>query len=80
MANRDAVDPHQRRLHPALIGAVVLAAIVIIFVLQNTHRVPIHFLWFEKDAQLWLMLLITSAVAIASAELFSVYLRHRREE
>ena len=66
MANRDAVDPHQRRLHPALIGAVVLAAIVIIFVLQNTHRVPIHFLWFEKDAQLWLMLLITSAVSIAA--------------
>jgi hypothetical protein len=47
-------------------------------VLQNTHRVPIHFLWFEWDAQLWLMLLITCASAIAAAELFSVYLRRRR--
>jgi uncharacterized integral membrane protein len=80
VANRDAVEPHQRRIPPALVGAVLLAAIVLIFVFQNTHRVPIHFLWFEKDAQLWLMLLITAAVAIASAELFSVYLRRRRED
>ena len=78
MANRDVADSHERRLHAALIGAVVLALIVVIFVLQNTHRVPIHFLWFERDAQLWLMLLITSALAIAAAELFSVYLRRRR--
>ena len=66
-------------MHPALIGAVVLAVIVIVFVLQNTHRVPIHFLWFEWNGQLWLILLITSASAIAAAELFTVYLRHRRD-
>ena len=64
MANRDAIEPNARRVHPALIGAVVLAVIVIVFVLQNTHRVPVHFLWVE-----W----------IAAAELFTVYLRHRRD-
>ena len=79
MANPDAIEPRNRRVSPALIGAVLLAAVVLIFVLQNTHRVPIHFLWFERDAQLWLMLLITAAVAIGAAELFSVYLRRRRE-
>jgi uncharacterized integral membrane protein len=56
----------------------VLAAIVLIFVFQNTHRVNVHFLWFERDAQLWLLLLITAAVAIGAAELFTAYLRRRR--
>ena len=79
MADRDELDRNERHVTGALIGAVILTAIVIIFVLQNTHRVPIHFLWFERDAQLWLMLLITSAVAIGAAELFTVYLRHRRD-
>ena len=78
MAHRDAIEPHQRRIPGALIGAVLLAVIVLIFVFQNTHRVPIHFLWLDTDAQLWFMLLITAAVAIASAELFSMYLRRRR--
>jgi uncharacterized integral membrane protein len=80
VAHRDAVEPHGRRLHPALIGAALFALVVVVFVLQNTHRVPIHFLWFEWDAQLWLMLLLTSASAIAAAELFTVYLRHRRDD
>jgi uncharacterized integral membrane protein len=79
VANPHRADEQQRRFPPALIGSVVLAAVVLIFVFQNTHRVPIHFLWFERDAQLWLMLLITAAIAIGAAELFSVYLRHRRE-
>jgi uncharacterized integral membrane protein len=79
VANPDAIEPRARRGSPALIGAVLLAAVILIFVFQNTHRVPIHFLWFERDAQLWLMLLITAAIAIGAAELFSVYLRHRRE-
>ncbi len=80
MAHGDSLEPKGRHVPPSLIGAVALAAIVIIFVLQNTHRVPIHFLWFERDAQLWLMLLITAAVSIGAAELFSMYLRHRRED
>ena len=80
MAKGDSIERDGRHVPPSLIGAVVLAAIIVIFVLQNTHRVPIHFLWFERDAQLWLMLLITSAIAIGAAELFSAYLRHRRDD
>ena len=80
MARRNAIQQNQRRIPPSLIGAVILAVIVLVFVLQNTHRVPVHFLWFQWNGQLWLMLLITSAVAIVAAELFSLYLRRRRDE
>jgi uncharacterized integral membrane protein len=79
VANRDAIGGNAGRVPPALIGSVVLGAIVVIFIFQNTHRVPIRFLWFERDAQLWLMLLITAAISIAAAELFTAYLRHRRD-
>jgi uncharacterized integral membrane protein len=80
VGDRDATRTNQRRVPPALIGAVVFALVVLVFVLQNTHRAPIHFLWFEWNGQLWLMLLITSASAIAAAELFTRYLRHRRDD
>ena len=78
MAEHDAITPKERGIPGALIGAVILAAAVLIFIFQNTNRVTIHFLWFTRDAQVWAALLVTSAVAIGAAELFAVYLRRRR--
>jgi uncharacterized integral membrane protein len=65
-------------LHPAMLGAVVLALVAIAFIVQNTDRVEVHFLFFSKDAPLWLLLLVTSAVAIAAAEVAGWSLRRRR--
>jgi uncharacterized integral membrane protein len=80
VADRDDITPKERGVPGALIGAVVLAAVVLIFIFQNTNRITIHFLWFTRDAQVWAALLVTSAVAIGAAELFAVYLRHRRND
>lgn len=64
-------------LHPALIAGVVLALALLDFVLQNTDTVTLHFLFFSGDWPLWLLLVVTSALAIASAEVFSFVLRRR---
>jgi uncharacterized integral membrane protein len=65
-------------LHPAMLGAVVLALVAIDFIVQNTNRVQVHFLVFSRDAPVWLLLLITSAVAIGAAEVAGWSLRRRR--
>ena len=65
-------------LHPAMLGAVVLALVAIDFIVQNTNRVQVHFLVFSRDAPVWLLLLVTSAVAIGAAEVAGWSLRRRR--
>ncbi|HEY2813231.1 MAG TPA: LapA family protein [Acidimicrobiales bacterium] len=80
MADRDRDQAQKRGVPPALIGAVLLALVVVIFVLQNNKEVTVHFLWFTRNMQVWVLLLLTSAIAIGAAELFSLYLRHRRED
>ncbi|MEO7557174.1 MAG: hypothetical protein ABIV94_11290 [Acidimicrobiales bacterium] len=74
-----ADDTNGRRvLQPALVAAVVLALALVDFVLQNTDDVRVHFLIFSTTKPLWLLLLITTALAIAAAEIFAFAWRRRR--
>jgi uncharacterized integral membrane protein len=66
-------------LHPVFIVGVVLALALLDFILQNRVDVPIHFLFFYTTQPLWLLLLITSALAIAAGEVFGFVLRRRRD-
>jgi len=66
-------------LHPAFIGAVALGLALLDFVLQNTDDVRVHFLFLSTDKPLWLLLLLTSALAIAAAEIFAFAWRRRRD-
>jgi uncharacterized integral membrane protein len=74
----DTKNDSEGGLHPAMLGAVVLALVAIDFIVQNTNRVQVHFLVFSRDAPVWLLLLITSAVAIGAAEVAGWSLRRRR--
>jgi uncharacterized integral membrane protein len=67
-------------LSPAFIAAAVLALALLDFVLQNTDDVRVHFLFFSTDKPLWLLLLITSALAIGAAEVFAMAMRRRRRD
>lgn len=81
MAERDdrtAVE--ERRLSPALIGGIVLALAAVDFVVQNRDRVTIHFLFFSFDARIWILLLITSVLAIVAAELLGRAIRRSRRK
>jgi uncharacterized integral membrane protein len=58
-----------------VIGVVVVLAIV--FVFQNTQKVPIHFLWLEFRAQMWIVLLVMLVVGLVVG-LFAGWRRQRR--
>jgi uncharacterized integral membrane protein len=73
----EAQSSGQRALHPAFIAGVVLALALLAFVVQNTDDVPITFLFWDTSKPLWLLLLITSALAIGASEVFGFVLRRR---
>jgi uncharacterized integral membrane protein len=67
------------RLKPAIIGFVVLAIALALFIVQNTDKTPVSWLFFEWELPLWLLLVVTSAIAVVGGELAGRLLRYRRE-
>jgi uncharacterized integral membrane protein len=76
--SRSGQQQQGRGVQPALIGAAVLVVVLLDFVFQNTVEVPIHFLVFTTSQPLWLLLVITSAIAVAAAEVIAFIIRRRR--
>ena len=80
MADPSGSDQSSRLgVHPVFVLGVVLALALLDFILQNRDDVGIHFLFFYTTQPLWLLLLITSALAIAAGEVFGFVLRRRRD-
>jgi uncharacterized integral membrane protein len=48
-----------------LVGPVIIALAVLLFVAQNKERQSFSFLVFDFDAPLWLMLAVTALLGIA---------------
>ncbi|CAN5161029.1 hypothetical protein BH18ACT4_BH18ACT4_08590 [soil metagenome] len=67
----------RRGIPPTLLVGALLAAAVVTFVFQNTHQVSVEWLMFEAKVQLWVVLLITAAVALVIGELIAVSFRRR---
>ncbi len=80
MADRDQRNADGGGLSPALIAGIILALAAIDFVVQNRRDVPIHFLFFETDKPLWILLVITSVLAIVAAELVGSHMRRARRK
>jgi uncharacterized integral membrane protein len=77
---RELPDAGGRRVQPALIAGVILALALLAFVLQNTDDTDVDWLFFSFSQPKWLLLLITSAIAIVGAELLSYAIRRRRSD
>lgn len=65
-------------LSPRLVAGMVLGAALALLVAQNTRSTKVKWLTFETEQPLWLVLLITAAVALAIAELVGGARRRRR--
>jgi len=79
MAREDGKGVERRSISWRLIGAVVLALCVIDFMVQNNNTVTVHFLFFSREAHVWVVLLITGVLAVIAVELVTSWLRRRRE-
>lgn len=83
MYERNEVSPgagEERRsgISPTLIALVVIAALAVVFVLQNGTSTQIDYVGLNFEAPLWVVVALAIAVGIALDRLFSMWWRRRR--
>jgi uncharacterized integral membrane protein len=81
-ATTPTVETHYQStgVWPAVVGSLVIAAIVVIFVAQNTHRVLMHFLWANFRMSPGVLVLATGLVAVAASTAAGAAWRARRRQ
>ncbi|MEP7112007.1 MAG: hypothetical protein ABI862_01970 [Ilumatobacteraceae bacterium] len=62
-----------------LIGLAIVVVLFVVFFLQNSERVSIDFLIFEKNTTIRWSLLVAVLLGIASDRIFAVWWRRRRK-
>jgi uncharacterized integral membrane protein len=63
---------------PWLIAVLVVAVVSILFISQNSTRVHVDFLFFDREARTWVVILIAMALGALLAELVRMGLKRRR--
>lgn len=74
----DDVDSGGRGVSAGLVAAVVLALLLVIFVLQNTHEVRVELYFWDFEGPLWLVLAGSILVGLVALELATTVLRRGR--
>ncbi len=69
-----------RRISPKVVLWVVLAALVLIFILQNTKNVRVDLLFWNVQTGLWLMLLVVFLIGLALGWLLARLRAGRRSD
>ena len=73
-------QPAQRTgLSPALIGLGILAIVAVIFIVQNSARTEVNFLFFDVNSRVWVALLVAIAIGVLLDRLFVYWWRKRRK-
>ncbi len=63
-----------------LVVAGVVAALMVVFIVQNTEKAQVDFLFFDFRAGLWLVLTVTFLLGVAVGALVPALRRRRAEK
>jgi len=69
----------QRRIDFGVLGAIVAAAALLIFILQNTDEQEVTWLFFDANAPLWVVIVVTAVLSVALSQLVLFVWRRRRK-
>ena len=75
-----AAGPPSRRLSGGAIAALIGAGLLLIFMIQNTERVPLDFLGWSFRWPLWLVCLLSALLGAVVWFGAGVLRRHRRRK
>jgi uncharacterized integral membrane protein len=64
----------------SLVGGLVAAAVILIFIAQNTHRVALEFLWYDFTTPLAVVVLAVALLAVVADEVAGVMYRNQRRQ
>lgn len=65
-------------ISPAFIGMLIVAAVTIVFILQNRERTTIDFLVFEVRSRVWIALAVAIGLGVILDRLITVWWRRRK--
>jgi uncharacterized integral membrane protein len=68
----------RRRLSSGAILSVIAAAVLLLFIFQNTAHINMHFLWLHFSWPLWLYTILVAVVGAIAWFGLGVMRRHRR--
>jgi uncharacterized integral membrane protein len=74
----DGVGRARSGLSPALVAAGVIAIVLIIFILQNSNRASVEFLFFERQTPVWVAIGIGIVLGVILDRLVTVWWRRTR--
>ena len=67
-----------RSIRASTVAGAIIALLLVVFVVQNTHEVPVELFAWEFSGPLWLVLLVTIAIGLIGLELVGALWRSRR--
>lgn len=67
-----------RKVSPMLIGAIVIAIVLLVFIFQNTDDTEITWLFFDANTALWLVILVSAVAGYLIGQLVEMSIRRRR--
>jgi len=70
--------PAKRNVSPAIIGAVVLAVVLLIFIVQNDSDVEVSWVVFSRRGALWIVILASAVLGYLIGQLVEYGLKRRR--
>jgi uncharacterized integral membrane protein len=72
-------DPDERTgISPTLIALGVVAIVAVIFVVQNSNRTDVNFLFFDVNSRVWVALLVAVGLGVVLDRLFIRWWRKRK--
>jgi len=76
----DALQQNDQPGRPpvALILGGIVAALAVVFVVQNTGDANVKFLWVDFNSSVWLVIILSVALGIIIDRLFSIWWRRSR--
>ena len=66
-------------ISPSLIGLVLLAVAAVIFIVQNSDRSKVRFLFFSVTTRVWVGVVVAIALGVVLDRVFAMWWRRRRE-
>ena len=52
----------RRKVSPALVAWIVIAIVAVVFILQNTKRAPVRFLFWDGTVSIWVVIVLAMVI------------------
>jgi uncharacterized integral membrane protein len=75
---RDGSPEEGSKISPALIIGLIAAALIIIFIIQNSKQADIHILFWDGQWSIWIVIVISVALGVILDRAIIWYMRRRR--